>query len=389
MQSIVLTLPARQCTLPPSCSKKRLRAKSWSARETAKLCRSPLDLTARKTSSGIADRLIEVYRLNARPDDVDHNDVARRYQNPIVDRVDELAALRERLPRLGGKSCSVALLGEPGIGKSRLATAAMTDALTSEVRCCVFYGAVQRRITAFAVARALVGDMLGARSLSSDDHLREALAELGVEASDRRTLETLFIVEKSSSRQTIERQHTNANCARTCQCLPGVGSQQANSFADRGPPVDRSGKPSFPEIARAREYPAAALHIADRPAGIVKPGCGHCGIDHSSATAVADQYGGFGTPVVAEKSISDCACASDRSRRRCPLHIGGVPAFGGRDERNERTITAPECRVRDSCAATTAFTEDQDIRANTQPVRGGELKSNWRRRCSAWTLASY
>jgi len=34
---------------------------------------------------------------------IDHNDVARRYQNPIVDRVDELAGLRERLPCRGGK----------------------------------------------------------------------------------------------------------------------------------------------------------------------------------------------------------------------------------------------------------------------------------------------
>src|ERR1700746_1853180 len=42
---------------------------------SAKLCRSPLDLTARNASSGIADRTIEVYRLNARPKGVDQNDV--------------------------------------------------------------------------------------------------------------------------------------------------------------------------------------------------------------------------------------------------------------------------------------------------------------------------
>src|SRR5215471_4202015 len=35
--------------------------------ETAKLCRSPLNLKACKASSEIADRLIQVYRLNARP----------------------------------------------------------------------------------------------------------------------------------------------------------------------------------------------------------------------------------------------------------------------------------------------------------------------------------
>jgi len=182
--------------------------------ETAKLCRSPLDLTARKTPSGIApDRVIEVFRLNARPRDVDYKDVTRRYRNPIVNRVNELATLRERLPRGGGKSCSVALLGEPGIGKSRLAAAAMTDVLTSNVRCCVFYGAVQRRVSAFAAARALVGDMLGASGLSSDDYFREALAELGVAASDRIALETLFIVGKSGSRQRLS-DNTQTQIAR-------------------------------------------------------------------------------------------------------------------------------------------------------------------------------
>jgi len=179
--------------------------------ETTKLCRSPLDLTARKASSGIA--VIEVHRLNARPRDVDQNDIARRYQYPIVGRFDELEALRERLPRSGGKSTSVAVIGEPGIGKSRLAAAAMIDALTSDVRCCVFFGAVQRRVTAFAAARALVGDLLGAGSLSSDDHFREALAELDVEASDRKALETLFIVEKSPSRQRLS-DNTQTQIAR-------------------------------------------------------------------------------------------------------------------------------------------------------------------------------
>jgi tetratricopeptide (TPR) repeat protein len=46
-----------------------------------------------------------------------------------------------------------------------------------------------------------VGDLLAAGSLSSDDHVREALAGLGLEASDRKVLETLFVVEKSPPRQ--------------------------------------------------------------------------------------------------------------------------------------------------------------------------------------------
>ena len=169
--------------------------------ETAKLCRSPLDLTPPKASSVIADRVIRVHGLSAKPADIDHNDVARRYQNQIVNRFDELAAIRERLPRRDGRSCSVAVIGEPGIGKSRLAAAAMADGLTPDVRCCVIYGGTQRRTTAFAAAGALIGDLLGPSSVRSDDHLRTALAGLSLEASDRKTLEALFVVGKSRSRQ--------------------------------------------------------------------------------------------------------------------------------------------------------------------------------------------
>ena len=241
--------------------------------ETAKLCRSPLDLTPHKKSSGISDPVVEVYRLNARPSDVDQNDAARRYQNPIVNRFDELEAIRERLPRTGGKSASVALIGEPGIGKSCLAAAATSDALTSDVRCCVFYGDVQRRTTSFAAARALVGDMLGASSLSSDDHFREAIAELGVEASDRKTLETLFIVGKSRSRQRLS-DTTQTQIARALvnAFLALALSRPTLLLIEDLQWIDFR-KPSFPEIACTRKYPTAALHIADGPPGIVKPGC--------------------------------------------------------------------------------------------------------------------
>lgn len=181
----------------------------------AKLCRWPLDLAEVNDTAGIAERPVEVYTLKARPHDVDHNDVARRYQNPMVNRVDELATLRELLPRPGGKSSSVALLGEPGIGKSRFATAVMTDALTltPDVRCCVFYGGVQRRVTAFAAARTLVSDLLAAGSLSSDQHIRDALADLDVDAGDRRKLEALFIGGKTPSRQRLS-DNTETQIAR-------------------------------------------------------------------------------------------------------------------------------------------------------------------------------
>jgi len=55
--------------------------------------------------------------------------------------------------------------------------------------------------------------VLGASGLSSDDYFREALAELGVAASDRIALETLFIVGKSGSRQRLS-DNTQTQIAR-------------------------------------------------------------------------------------------------------------------------------------------------------------------------------
>src|ERR1700759_324847 len=144
--------------------------------ETARLCRSPLEL-APHAAMGDA---VQTYGLKARPRDVDYNDVARRYQNPIVGRAREREALHERLPKPGGRNASLAVIGEPGIGKSRLAAAALTDALMSDVRCCVFNGAAQRRITAFSAAGTLVGDLLAASSFSSHAELRAALVAFGL-----------------------------------------------------------------------------------------------------------------------------------------------------------------------------------------------------------------
>jgi class 3 adenylate cyclase/tetratricopeptide (TPR) repeat protein len=167
--------------------------------ETVKLCRSPLELAPQQASAPIADLSIKVHGLNARPNDINHSNVARRYRSPLVGRHDELQALRERLPRWGGKSCSVALIGEAGIGKSRLAAAAMTGALAPDVKSRVFHGEAQKRTTPFATARALIGDLINPRSALSDDGLHLAFAALELDAGDRKALEALFTTTKLRS----------------------------------------------------------------------------------------------------------------------------------------------------------------------------------------------
>ncbi len=170
--------------------------------ETAKLCRSPLKLTPlRREAAVIADHPIDVYRLDARPEIIHHNDVALRYRFPLVNRIDELAALRERLPRAGGRNSSIAIVGEAGIGKSRLAAAAVTGALAPDVRSCAFFGDAQKRTTPFAAARALITDLLGSPGGLSDDRLRAALAAAGVAPGDCSLLGALFAADRSRSRR--------------------------------------------------------------------------------------------------------------------------------------------------------------------------------------------
>ena len=58
-----------------------------------------------------------------------------------------------------------------------------------------------------------MGDLLAAGSLSSDQHIRDALAELDVDAGDRRKLEAVFIAGKTPSRQRLS-DNTETQIAR-------------------------------------------------------------------------------------------------------------------------------------------------------------------------------
>jgi class 3 adenylate cyclase/tetratricopeptide (TPR) repeat protein len=166
--------------------------------ETARLCRSPLELELHGSALTL-ESSSTVHRLKARPNEDNQSVVARRYRSPIVGRIEELDALRKRLPCRGGQSCSIAIIGEPGIGKSRLAAAAITDALAPETRSCVFYGDAQKRTTPFAAARTLIADLVNPRSAVTDDSLHLAFAALQIDSSDRKALEALFIAAKPPS----------------------------------------------------------------------------------------------------------------------------------------------------------------------------------------------
>ena len=112
---------------------------------------------------------------------------------PLINRSEELAIIREKLPRPGGPTGSIALIGEPGIGKSCLAAVAVADAIASDTSVLVFHGDAQTCTTPFAAARALVGDLLGQDVAASGNRFRLALDRQGFDADDATTLEALLV----------------------------------------------------------------------------------------------------------------------------------------------------------------------------------------------------
>jgi len=150
--------------------------------QTARLCRMRLALAPEEPTEALRAAGSLPYKLEARPETAQGDDVAGRYRFPIVGRHAEVALLAAALPRPGQPNRSIALIGEPGIGKSRLAFAATADAIALGIRHLIFFGDAQRRTTPFAAARSLIEGLLDTGSAAGT--VRERLAALSLDGED-------------------------------------------------------------------------------------------------------------------------------------------------------------------------------------------------------------
>lgn len=147
--------------------------------QAARLCRRHLNLTPEPASPALVAIQTQAYRLNARPEGLNDGDLARRYGSPLVGRREELARLRDLLSRPRSTAVSAALIGEPGIGKSRLAAALVTEAENLDVRALMFFGDAQKRSTPLAAARGLIEALLGNAGPGARDLDLGAVSGLG------------------------------------------------------------------------------------------------------------------------------------------------------------------------------------------------------------------
>lgn len=148
--------------------------------QAATLCRSRLTLTPHRPSPTFGAVQIDAFRLDARPDRQHETDLVQRYRSPMVGRDRELAGLRELLPRAGAPNRAVALVGEAGIGKSRMAAAVIAAVEPGATRLHFFFGDAQKRTTPFAAARELIKEALQLRMVGDGD-LRAVLQDAGLD----------------------------------------------------------------------------------------------------------------------------------------------------------------------------------------------------------------
>lgn len=148
---------------------------------TRELCRSELALQPYEDLPALQKIKARVFRLLGRPGRPEARDILRSYQIPLIGRSAEREVLRKARSQPFGDKRAVGIIGEPGIGKSRLAAAAIEDAEASGLPVLIFHCDSRKRTTPYAAIRSLI---LGALSLSetaSDEEIAAALGTSGAE----------------------------------------------------------------------------------------------------------------------------------------------------------------------------------------------------------------
>ncbi|MBV8103152.1 MAG: tetratricopeptide repeat protein [Hyphomicrobiales bacterium] len=138
---------------------------------TLNLCRAALQLTPYDGSPALQKVRLKAFQLAAPPQSRASPMVFRSYRFPFFGRETERRLLRATLIERCG---AVALIGEPGIGKTRLAATAVDEARWKGMRVLAFTGDSQRRTTPFWAMRALILQSLSLGPMASASDVRDA-----------------------------------------------------------------------------------------------------------------------------------------------------------------------------------------------------------------------
>jgi class 3 adenylate cyclase/tetratricopeptide (TPR) repeat protein len=148
---------------------------------TRELCRSELALQPFEDLPVLQKIKARVFRLLTRPGRPEARDILRSYQIPLIGRSAEREVLRKAQSQPFGDKRAVGIIGEPGIGKSRLAAAAIEDAEASGLPVLIFHCDSRKRTTPYAAIRSLILGALSVSETASDEEIAAALGTSGAE----------------------------------------------------------------------------------------------------------------------------------------------------------------------------------------------------------------
>ncbi len=233
--------------------------------DTVRLCHAPLELTAQPALAAPSLANTWAFRLNARPDVALSSDITRRYASPIIGREEELANLSRLLPKSGNRSASAALIGEAGIGKSRLAAALASEAAATDARVLVFYGDPQKRTTPFAAARSFIADLLHLHADISPERLTAALADTQLDAAGMNAIETLLISLPTRGRSRMTQTQTQIARALAAAVRELSGDKPTVLLAEDLQLIDLESRQFFKFLARVEAAEPLLLLLTTRP----------------------------------------------------------------------------------------------------------------------------
>ncbi|MEM9105362.1 MAG: adenylate/guanylate cyclase domain-containing protein, partial [Pseudomonadota bacterium] len=150
--------------------------------ETRELCRSVFQQRERADLPILEEIGSRVVEVQSSPVRRDSGNRLPSYTHKMVGRIAQREEIYKMLFEAADPGTSIAIVGEPGIGKSRLASAIVEDARNQEAvdQVLIFRGDIQRRSSPFALLRTLILNALQLGEAASHETISEAFNEAGI-----------------------------------------------------------------------------------------------------------------------------------------------------------------------------------------------------------------
>ncbi|MCP4315471.1 MAG: ATP-binding protein [Hyphomicrobiales bacterium] len=160
--------------------------------DTIEMCRLDFEHQAMPDLQILDEIDSSVLRMRSPPKRGGANDKMQRYAFPIVGREEQLKTIGDAISRGSGQNEIFTIIGEPGIGKSRLATAVIDEAVSQKTidQLLVFRGDMQKRTTPFAVMRDLILNALKLGEQAPKEQIVTAFQGAGIDSIAPELLET-------------------------------------------------------------------------------------------------------------------------------------------------------------------------------------------------------